>query len=273
MALDGKIAIVTGGAQGIGYAIVKRFLLDGAKVAIADIDKATGKQAVKDLSSFGDVHFIATDVGNRLDVHNLVASVIDQYGDIDILVNNAGISHGADFLDISEEDFDRVMRVNLKGGFLCGQSIAKFMVDKVKEGGAAGSIVNISSINGQLAIGSQVPYSVSKGALNQLTKVMALSLAEYGIRVNGVGPGSIMTPMLSAVNNDADARNRILSRTPMGRIGKASEIAAIVAFLASDEASYMTGETVHADGGRLALNYVVPVPDQDVDTAEEDETS
>lgn len=270
MALDGKIAIVTGGAQGIGYAIVKRFLLDGAKVTIADVDKAKGKEAVKDLSSFGDVNFIATDVGNRLDVHNLIASVIDQYGDIDILVNNAGISHGADFLDIAEEDFDRVMRVNLKGGFLCGQSVAKFMVKKVKEGGPAGSIVNMSSINGQVAIGNQVPYSVSKGALNQLTKVMALSLAEYGIRVNGVGPGSIMTEMLSTVNNDPDARNRILSRTPLGRIGKASEIAAIVAFLASDEASYMTGETVHADGGRLALNYVVPVPTQDAEEIEEE---
>ena len=165
------------------------------------------------------------------------------------------------------------MRVNLKGGFLCGQSVSKFMVKKVEEGGAPGSIVNISSINGQVAIGSQVPYSVSKGALNQLTKVMALSLAPHGIRVNGVGPGSIMTPMLSAVNSDVDARNRILSRTPMGRIGKASEIAAIVAFLASDESSYMTGETIHADGGRLALNYVVPVPDHDVDEPEEEEKS
>ena len=273
MALDGKIAIVTGGAQGIGYAIVKRFLHDGAKVAIADIEKSKGKQAVDELSSLGDVHFISTDVGNRLDVHNLVASVIDQYGDIDILVNNAGISHGEDFLDIAEEDFDRVMRVNLKGGFLCGQSVAKFMVDKVKNGGPPGSIVNISSINGKVAIGNQVPYSVSKGGLDQLTKVMALSLAEYGIRVNGVGPGSIMTPMLAAVNNDSDARNRVLSRTPLGRVGKASEIAALVAFLASDEASYITGETVYADGGRLALNYVVPVPDHDVDDIEDDESS
>ncbi|KAG1648845.1 3-oxoacyl-[acyl-carrier-protein] reductase FabG [Nymphon striatum] len=265
MALDGKIAIVTGGAQGIGYAIVKRFLQDGAKVAIADIDKSKSKQAIKELSPLGDVSFIATDVGNRLDVHNMVASVVDQFGDIDILVNNAGISHSEKFLDISEDDFDRVMRVNLKGGFLCGQVVAKFMVDKIKQGGAAGSIVNMSSINGTLAISDQVPYSVSKGALNQLTKVMALSLAEYGIRVNGVGPGSIMTAMLTQVNNNADARDRILSRTPLGRIGQASEIAAIVAFLASDEASYMTGETIHADGGRMALNYSVPVPELEIE--------
>lgn len=271
MALDGKIAIVTGGAQGIGYAIVKRLLQDGAKVAIADIDKAAGKQAVEELSSLGDVRFISTDVGNRLDVHNLIASVIDQFGDIDILVNNAGITHGEDFLNVSEEDFDRVMRVNLKGGFLCGQSVAKFMVEKVNNGGAPGSIVNISSINANVAIGNQVPYSVSKGGLNQLTKVMALSLAEYGIRVNGVGPGSIMTKMLETVNSDTEARNRILSRTPLGRIGKASEIAAIVAFLASDQASYLTGETIYADGGRLALNYVVPVPAHDAEAPEEEE--
>lgn len=260
MALDGKIAIVTGGAQGIGYAIAKRFLQDGAKVAIADIDKSSGKQAAKELSNLGDVSFIAADVGNKLDVHNLVASVVDQFGDIDILVNNAGISHGANFLELEEDDFDRVLTTNLKGSFLCGQAVAKFMVEKVEGGGTAGSIVNISSINGTVAIDNQVPYSISKGGLNQLTKVMALALAPHAIRVNAVGPGSIQTDMLAAVNNNADARARILARTPLGRAGEAAEIASIVAFLASKEASYMTGEIIHADGGRMALNYTVPVP-------------
>lgn len=262
MALDGKIGIVTGAAQGIGYAIAKRLLSDGMKIAIADIDKKTGDRAVDELSDFGDVRFVATDVGNRLDVHNLVASVREQFGDIDVLVNNAGVVHGADFLDVTEADFDRVMRVNLKGAFMTGQAVAQYMVEKVKAGDPAGAIVNMSSINGTVAIPNQVPYCISKGGMNQLTKVMALSLAPYGIRVNAVGPGSIMTEMLQSVNSDATARNRILSRTPMLRIGEPAEVAAAVAFLASDEASYMTGEVIHVDGGRLAMNYVVEVPDE-----------
>ncbi|RKF06040.1 SDR family oxidoreductase [Oceaniradius stylonematis] len=263
MALDGKIAIVTGGAQGIGYGIAKRFLQDGARVAIADLDKAKGEAAEEALSELGDVQFVATDVGSRLDVHNMVAAVTETWGDIDVLVNNAGIVHGADFLEITEADFDRVLRVNLKGAFLCGQAVGQFMADKVREGGPAGAIVNMSSINGSVAIPNQVPYCVSKGGINQLTKVMALSLAPYGIRVNAVGPGSIMTEMLASVNADPAARNRILSRTPLLRIGETSEVAATVAFLASGEASYITGEVLHADGGRLALNYVVDVPDEE----------
>ncbi|WP_193174972.1 SDR family NAD(P)-dependent oxidoreductase [Oricola nitratireducens] len=263
MALDGKNAIVTGGAQGIGYAIAKRLLQDGARVALADIDERKGATAEKELASLGEVRFIGTDVGDRLSVHNLMASTMDAFGDIDVLVNNAGIVHGDDFLDISEEDFDRVMRVNIKGAFLCGQAAARLMVEKVRNGGPAGAIVNMSSINGAVAIPNQVPYCVSKGGVNQLTKVMAMSLAPYGIRVNAVGPGSIMTEMLASVNDDPEARNRILSRTPLLRIGETSEIASVVSFLASNDASYVTGQTIYADGGRLALNYTVAVPDED----------
>jgi NAD(P)-dependent dehydrogenase (short-subunit alcohol dehydrogenase family) len=188
-----------------------------------------------------------------------VAAAIDAFGDIDVLVNNAGIVHDADFLDLKEEDFDRVLGVNLKGSFLVGQAVARHMVDKVRQGGAPGAIVNMSSINALVAIPTQVPYSISKGGVNQLTRVMALALAPYGIRVNAIGPGSIMTDMLNAVNNDPAARNRVLSRTPLGRVGESSEIASIAAFLASDDASYVTGQTIYADGGRLPLNYTVPV--------------
>ena len=259
MALDGKIAIVTGAAGGIGYAIAERFLREGAKVVFADIDTDKGASALSNLEKLGECRFIKADVGKRLDVHNLVAATIEAFGDIDILVNNAGIVHGADFLDVTEDDFDRVLRVNLKGTFLTGQAVARFMVEKVTKGGSAGVIVNMSSINAVFAIANQVPYSVSKGGVNQLTKVMALSLAPHGIRVNAIGPGSIMTDMLASVNDDPAARNRILSRTPMGRIGEPSEIASIAAFLASDDASYITGQTIYADGGRLPLNYTVAV--------------
>jgi NAD(P)-dependent dehydrogenase (short-subunit alcohol dehydrogenase family) len=260
MTLENKVAIVTGGAKGIGLAIAKRFAGDGARVVVADIDEDAGSRAVEEIGSLGAVRFIRCDVGDRQDVENLVASTLQAWGSIDVLVNNAGIVHGADFLDVSEADFDRVLRVNLKGVFLVGQAVARQMVAQVKDGGAPGSIVNMSSINAVLAIANQVPYSASKGGVNQLTKVMALGLAPHGIRVNAIGPGSIMTDMLAAVASDKAARRRVLSRTPLGRIGDPSEIAAIAAFLASDEASYITGQTIYADGGRLPLNYTVPVP-------------
>ena len=133
------------------------------------------------------------------------------------------------------------------------------MVERVKAGGKAGAIVNLSSVNAVFAIANQVPYSVSKGGINQLTKVMALSLAPQGIRVNAIGPGSIMTEMLASVMDEPGGGTRILSRTPLGRIGDPAEIAAIAVFLASDQASYITGQTIYADGGRLPLNYTVPV--------------
>ncbi len=259
MALDGRTAIVTGGAKGIGYAIVRRFLRENMRVVLSDVDEKAGEQAVKELGDLGEVRFIKADVSKRLDVHNLVASTIDAIGDIDVLVNNAGIVHAAEFLDLREEDFDRVMGVNLKGAFLCGQAVAQFMVDKIEKGGRPGAIVNMSSVNAVFAIPNQLPYSVSKGGILQLTKVMALALAPHGIRVNAIGPGSINTEMLASVNSDPAARRKVLSRTPMGRIGEPSEIASIAAFLASDEASYVTGQTIYADGGRLPLNYTVPV--------------
>ncbi len=263
MALDGKIAIVTGGAKGIGYAISRRFLEEGAKVVIADADEKAGTAAAAELGELGEIRSIVCNVADRLHVHNLLAAALDQFGDVDILVNNAGIVHKADFLDLDEEAFDRVLNINLKGSFLCGQAIARHLVEKVKAGGAPGAIVNMSSVNAVFAIADQVGYSVSKGGVNQLTKVMALSLAPHGIRVNAIGPGSIMTDMLRAVAEDKEASRRILSRTPLGRIGQPEEIAAIAAFLASDDASYITGQTIYADGGRLGLNYTVNVAEDD----------
>ena len=176
-------------------------------------------------------------------------------------MNNAGIVSGGDFLEITEEEFDNVMSVNLKGSFLCSQAAAKHMVEHVEDGGEPGCIINMSSVNAVFAIANQVPYSVSKGGINQLTKVASLSLAKHGIRVNAIGPGSIMTKMLESVANDPEAQERVLSRTPMRRIGEPSEIASIAVFLASSDASYVTGQTIYADGGRLGLNYTVPLDD------------
>ncbi len=259
MKLDKKVAIVTGGAQGIGYAIAQRFLQDGAKVMLSDSDERAGEAAQEALSEFGNVAFCHCDVSVRLDVRNMVASTLDEFGDVDVLVNNAGITASGDFLTLAEEDFDRVLRVNLKGAFLCSQAVARHMVEKVEEGGTAGSIINISSVNSVLAIPDQVPYTISKGGLNQLTHVSAVALAKHGIRVNGIGPGSIETGLLKNFVHDASKMETVLSRTPLGRLGQPSEVASIAAFLASEDASYISGQTIYADGARMPLNYTVDV--------------
>lgn len=263
MSLENKVAIVTGAAKGIGFAVAKRFVMDGAKVVIADVDDEAGEEAEDSLKALGDALYLHCNVAERLDVRNLVAETLNAFGDIDILVNNAGIVAGGDFLELEEDDFDRVLSVNLKGAFLCSQAVGRHLVERVEGGGEPGCIINMSSINAIVGIPNQIPYCVSKGGLGQLTTTTALALAPYGIRVNAIGPGSIMTDMLSSVNSDPSAKNKILSRTPMQRIGEPSEIASIAAFLASSDASYVTGQTIYADGGRLPLNYTVAVPDAD----------
>ena len=258
MRLKDKVAIVTGGAHGIGHAIARRYLAEGARVTIADVDAEAGQAAARAL---GQAQFVHTDVGDARAAEHVVAETCRAFCGVDILVNNAGIIHGADFLTLAEADFDRVLRVNLKGAFLVGQAAARRMVAQVAAGKPAGSIINMSSINAAVAIANQTPYCVSKGGIDQLTKVMALALAPHGIRVNAIGPGSIMTDILKAVATDREAKRAILARTPLGRIGEPDEIASIAVFLASPDASYITGETIYADGGRLALNYTVAVKD------------
>jgi NAD(P)-dependent dehydrogenase (short-subunit alcohol dehydrogenase family) len=260
MKLENKIAIVTGAARGIGLAIARGYVAAGAKVILADIDAAAGQAAADALGS-ERCRFVRTDVGDAGQAENLVAESVGAFGGLDVLVNNAGIIHGAEFLDLSEADFDRVLRVNLKGAFLVGQAAARAMVAQVRAGKPPGAIINLSSINAVVAIANQLPYCVSKGGIDQLTKVMALALATHGIRVNAIGPGSIMTDMLKGVANDLAAKRRVLTRTPLGRIGEPDEIASIAVFLASPAASYITGQTIYADGGRLGLNYTVAVRD------------
>ncbi|MGI9400882.1 MAG: SDR family NAD(P)-dependent oxidoreductase [Rhizobiaceae bacterium] len=258
--LENKIAIVTGGAQGIGRAVAERFAREGANVVIADVNEEEGEAVRAADIGPGKIHFVHCNVMETLDIHNLVAATLDMFENIDILVNNAAIISSADFLEIEESEFDKVLSVNLRGAFLCGQSVARRMVEQVENGREPGSIINMTSINTVVAIANQVPYCVAKGGLTQLTKVMALSLAKYGIRTNAIGPGSIMTKILESVSGDKETMERIYSRTPLGRIGEPAEIASIAAFLASNDASYITGETIFADGGRMALNYTVPVP-------------
>lgn len=249
--LDGKCAIVTGAAQGIGLACVERLLSEGAQVVGADISD----QILTTMESLG-ARGIQTDVGDKDQIETLVAAAIDAMGKVDILVSNAGITAPGDFLDYSYDDFERVLRINLHSAFLGGQAVARHIVAR----GGTGSIINMSSVNGVLALPNQTAYVTSKGGLNQLTKVMAISLADKGVRVNGVGPGTIVTEMSKArVLATEESRRRILSRTPMGRPGDVSEIASVVAFLASEDASYMTGQTLYADGGRMGLNYTVGV--------------
>ncbi len=263
MSLENKVAIVTGAARGIGFAVAKRFVTDGAKVVICDVDDAAGESAAEDLKSLGEATYIHANVSERLDVRNLLAETLNAYGGIDILVNNAGIAVGADFLELDEDDFEKVLSINLKGTFLCSQAVARHMVETVENGGVPGCIINMSSVNAVLVIPDQLAYCVSKGGIAQLTKATALSLAKHGIRVNAIGPGSINTDMLSSVNEDAEANRRLLSRTPMLRVGEPSEIAGVAAFLASEDASYVTGQTIIADGGRMPLNYTVALPDED----------
>lgn len=257
MKLKNKVALITGAARGIGYAIAERFVADGATVVIADVLDAEGEVAARNLKTT----YQHCDVAKSTDVSRVVEAVVRQHGALDVLVNNAAISIVKDFLDVTEADFDRVIAINLKGSFLLAQAAARQMVKQVEAGRAAGSIINMSSVNDTLAIETIAPYTMSKGGVKQLTSVAAIALAPHGIRVNGIGPGSIMTDMLKGVMVDDVSRRRILSRTPMGRVGAPSEMAAIAAFLASDDASYITGQIIYADGGRMHMNYTVPVKD------------
>ncbi len=256
MRLKDKVAVVTGAAKGIGLACAKALAAEGAKVVLADVEVAAGEEAAEDIQAGGaEALFVTCDVGDKAQVDALIGSAVAAYGRLDCAVANAGIVHTCDFLDLAEEDFDRVLRINLKGVFLTGQAAALQMVAQ----GTGGTVINMSSVNAVMAIPSITPYVVAKGGVNQLTKVMALALADKGIRVNAIGPGSIMTEVFKQVVTDKAAMAGILSRTPLGRVGEPEEVAKVAVFLASEDSSYITGQTIYPDGGRLALNYTVPV--------------
>lgn len=258
MRLKDKVAIVTGAAQGIGEACARRFAAEGAKVVVSDVQAEKGEQVVRSIrDAGGEATFQACDVGDKREVEALIQAAVDAYGRLDIHLNNAAILIAKDFLELTEEDWASTLRVNLTGFFLAGQAAAKRMVAQ----GEGGAILNMSSINAVVAIPAVAPYTACKGGVLQLTKSMALALAPHGIRVNAVGPGTIATEMGKKMMADDEARRRVMSRTPLGRAGEPDEVARVALFLASDDASYVTGQTVYCDGGRLGLNYTVPVAD------------
>ncbi len=263
MLLAGKVAIVTGAAQGIGRAVAARFAKEGAKVVLADTNDVEGNNAAANIASDGGTaKFVHTNVAEKLDVHNLMAATIEAYAYLDIMVCNAGIVDDAPVLDLDEAEFDRVLRTNLKGTFLTAQAAARQMLRQIAAARAPGAIVAMSSVNAVFGMPDHAAYAASKGAISQLMKSMAIALGPHGIRVNAIGPGSIETPLIKDVVKDEASRAKVLSRTPLGRFGQPDEIAAIAAWLASDQASYITGETIYADGGRLPLNYLMPAPQQ-----------
>lgn len=254
-----KSILITGGARGIGLACAARFARAGARVLIGDLLDAEGEAAAAALRKEGlVVHYRHADAADRDQVHALAAEAVQRHGGIDVAVCAAGVTGpNADFCDLADADFDRVLAINLRGPFLLGKAVAKHM----KDSGRRGSIVHVTSVAGVLGLPTQTAYCASKAGLGMMTKSMSVALAPFSIRVNAVAPGPIATEMTAPLQDNSDAVRMVLSRTPLGRFGTAEEMAATVAFLASEDAGFITGQTIYADGGRLALNYVMaPLP-------------
>ncbi len=243
-----SIALITGGAQGIGLACAEALAADGYKVIVADIQDKVHDTA-RSLGNGAASYVI--DMADTAAIPALFDQIEEEHGPVAALVNNAGVALPGDFLSYDLEDFQKVISINLTGVFVATQRAAKTMVAK----GIEGAIVNMSSINAQVAIPAIPAYCASKGGVMQVTKSAALALAPHNIRVNAVGPGSIDTAMMAGVNANPAAMETAMSRTPLRRVGTAKEIGDVVAFLASPKASYITGETIYVDGGRLGLNY------------------
>ncbi len=249
MRLKDRVAVVTGAGSGNGRGIALRFAEEGARIVAADLDMESAETTahlVEDAG--GEAIAVCADVGRREQGVAMVKAARERFGGVDILVNNAGVETLVPVLDLEEREWDRVIDTNLKGAFLCAQIAARAMVDAR----TPGAIVNIASINAKIALAGQAHYTASKGGLIMLTKAMALDLAPHRIRVNAIGPGVIETRMTEASLSDPERRAMLLSKVPLGRVGQPRDVANAALFLASDEASYITGTTLYVDGGWLA---------------------
>jgi L-rhamnose 1-dehydrogenase len=244
--MNGKVAIVTGAARGIGRAIALRFGQEGASVAVVDLREAEGHETVRLIEAAGSqAMFIHTDVSDQNQVQAMVDTVVKQWGTIHILVNNAGICPFEDFLEMSEDLWDQVLDVNLKGYFLCSQAVAKVMVEQ----GVKGRIIAVSSISSEFGGSSQAHYCASKAGINLLVKSIAISLGPYGITCNAVLPGTVETDINREALADPAVRDYWSKRAPLGRLGRPEDIAGPVLFFASDDSDWCTGSMLVVDGG------------------------
>ena len=266
MTVSSKNILVTGAARSIGRACAERFAEEGGNVAIFDMLEEEGKKTAAEIAEKYGVKtsYYKCDVGIKSEVDESVDLMVVDFGHIDVLVSNAGIQRRGDFLDVPEEVFDEVIRTNLKSVYLFGQKVGKHMVSR----GHGGQIVNISSSSVRMTMPGISPYATSKGGVSTLTNAMALSLAPHGIRVNAVGPGTILTELSrEGLFSDQEARRKVLTRIPLRRLGEGRDVAGPVLFLASDDSAYITGETIFIDGGRSGLNYNVEIPDEILEKA------
>ena len=246
--LEGKSAIITGAGRGIGKATARKFLAEGARLCVCDIVAERIAATAEELRQYGTVHWLAGDVTDPAFCDALVAEARARLGELNVLVNNAGIAVGQSFLDHTEAAWDRTLAVNLKGVFLLGQRAARAMIEQ----GKGGAIVNMASTNGLMGEAQLAAYNASKAGVLLLTKTMAIELAPHDIRVNAVCPGLIKTDLTYDAGVSDEGIREYLKKIPMRRYGRPEEVANLFAFLASDEASFITGESVVIDGGQLA---------------------
>jgi len=257
MKLKGKVAIIAGGTKGIGLGIALEFVRAGAKVVVGGTTDKTGEAAVREIEAMGgEGLFINCDVSSLPALDQIIEQAVQHFGRLDIYVANAGINDPGKthFIDITPDQYDRIMGVNLRGMFFGGQKAARQMIRQ----GEGGVIINMSSVNAHLGLDAQVVYTTSKGGVQQLTKVQAVALAPYHIKVNAMAPGPIETELMRRVGSDKQLMDTILSRTPLGRIGTPRECGRLAVFLASEDSNFIFGQSIYIDGGRGFQAFPTP---------------